>query len=300
MRIAITGSSGMIGSALISSLIKEGHSLSRVVRTKLSLNNPEYIFWDTERQEIDLNKLEGYDAVIHLAGANIAGKRWSSIYKKILYDSRIKTTTFLCESLVRLKKIPRVLLSASAVGYYGNHAPHDVIDEHCLAGNDFLAKLCVDWEKACLPAREAGIRVVNIRFGVVLGTKGGALAKMLPIFKLGLGGPIASGQQMMSWIALEEIPAIVVHLLRHDVINGAVNIVSPNPVSNAEFTKILGKILRRPTVFPVPAWGLKILFGEMAETLLIGGAKVVPKRLLDSGYQFHYPELSSALGAALR
>lgn len=277
MRVAITGASGFIASAIIPHLESQGHEVLRLSRA------PE-----TSRYEIS----ESVDCVIHLAGASIA-HRWTEQYKKELYNSRIDSTKFLCESLLKLKRRPSTLLCASASGYYGNHEPNVILDEKDSSGQDFLATVCRDWEAATQSAQNAGIRVVNLRFGVVFGKSGGALAKMLPIFKLGLGGKIASGKQVMSWVALAEIPHVVDHLLKNNI-SGPINLVSPNAVSNEEFTKTLGKVLKRSTVLPVPAFALKLAFSEMSDALT-GGARIIPRRLNESGYQFHYPDLLNTL-----
>lgn len=212
----------------------------------------------------------------------------------------MRGTSLLCEALARLKQPPRVLLSASAIGYYGNRDPGETIDEGSGAGSGFLADVCTAWEEATRPAEDAGIRVVHMRFGMILAPDGGALGKMLPAFRLGLGGRIGSGKQMMSWIALDDIPRAMLHTVAHPDLAGPVNFVAPKPVSNTLFTKALGEALGRPTVMPLPAFAMKGLFGEMAEELLLGGAKVVPRKLLDAGYRFSYPEIGPALHHLIR
>lgn len=296
MRIALTGATGFIGSAIARYLSFQDHSVIQITRRE-SLTSP-YIAWDPIRGLIEAEKLENLDAVIHLAGANIS-ERWTPAYKKMIASSRIEGTRLLCQSLAKLHQKPRILICASAIGFYGNHEPDKILTESSPSGEGFLPEVCRQWEDETRYAKEAGIRVVNIRLGVVLGKSGGAMAKMLPIFNLGLGGVLGSGKQMMSWIALLEIPYIIEHLIKHESISGPVNVVSPNPVSNREFTKTLGNLIKRPAFLPVPSFGIKALFAEMGETLLLEGARVIPERLQKSGYQFRYPMLKSALESVL-
>ena len=301
LKIAVTGSSGLIGSHLTKKLTEQGYTISRVVRRLSSLKNQESgVLWNISEGRIEHERLEGHDVFIHLAGCNIADHRWSTSYKKLIYESRIQSTKLLSQTLVKLKQPPRVLISASAVGYYGPNDPEVKIDETHPPGKGFLREVCVDWEQATRPAQAKGIRVIHLRLGVVLSSQGGALAKMLPIFKLGLGGRLGAGQQMMSWIAMEEIPSIVNHLIQDRTITGAVNCVSPQPVTNEQFSKVLADVLHRPAIFPVPAGAVKILLGEMGEELLLGGCSVYPKRLQDSRYVFRFPDLKSALVHILR
>ncbi len=294
MRIAITGSTGLIGSRLVEFFLSQGHAVSQMTRrsTVTNLQTP-VICWDPVHAHMDSHQLEGFDVVIHLAGTNV-GEKWNDEYKKSILDSRQQGTRLLAQTLSQLKNKPKVLLSASAIGFYGNHEAQTVLDETSPRGQGFLPDVCQVWEQETRPAQDAGIRVVNMRFGVVLSKKGGALAKMWVPFQFGLGGILGSGKQMMSWVALDEIPFIVDHLIKSDV-TGPVNVVSPQAVSNAEFTKVLGAAIKRPTVFPVPAFGVRILFGEMGQTLLLEGSHVVPKVLQNSGYRFHYADLNSAL-----
>jgi len=296
LRIAISGSSGLIGTAVTDFLVQSGHAVTPIIRSSTPIKiNRRVIRWKILSGEIDKDKLEGLDAVIHFSGANIASQRWNEEFKRELVASRVKSTLLLCSTLARLKKPPRVLLSASAIGYYGNVPPQDRKDESSPRGMDFMADLCYEWEAATRTAKEHGIRVVHLRMGMVLSSLGGALAKMLPVFKLGLGGKLGSGNQMISWIALEEIPKIVAHLLNKEKIVGAVNLVSPNAVSNSEFTRVLAKVLNRPAFFSVPEFAVKKMFGEMGELLLLNGANIVPTQILKSGYQFVYPDLQMAL-----
>jgi len=296
LRIAISGSSGLIGTAVSDSLLQRGHTVTPIIRSSTPIKiNRRVIRWKILSGEIDKDKLEGHDAVIHLAGVNIADRKWTEEFKQEIRESRVKSTTFLCNTLARLKQPPRVLLSTSAIGYYGHVPATERKDESSPRGMDFMADLCQEWEAATRPAQDGDIRVVHMRLGMVLSTRGGALAKMLPLFKLGLGGKLGSGNQMMSWIALDEIPAIVAHLLNNQKISGPVNLVSPNAVSNSEFTRVLGAVLHRPAILPVPEFAVKMMFGEMGELLLLNGANILPTKLLKSGYHFVYPGLQSAL-----
>ncbi|MCA9399144.1 MAG: TIGR01777 family oxidoreductase, partial [Candidatus Omnitrophica bacterium] len=276
MRIAVTGSTGMVGNEVIRYFKKQGHAVTRILRTDSHFSpNGSTIHWDIVSRKIDKNGLENHDVVIHLAGANIAGKRWTEQYKEQIRASRVDGTRLLCKALAELKNPPKVLLSASAIGYYGSREPEQSMDESKLIGEGFLPEVCDQWEKATRPAELAGIRVVHMRIGTVISTKGGALAKMLPPFKMGLGGRLGSGRQMFSWIALEELPLVMDHLIKNSKLSGPINVTSPKPVSNAEFTRILGEQLKRPIFFPVPAFGVKVLFGEMGDRLLLEGAQVV-------------------------
>jgi uncharacterized protein (TIGR01777 family) len=299
LRIALSGSSGLIGTALRESLARAGHSVIPIVRgpggDAPPYGAPLRLVWDPVNRRIDREGLEGCDVVIHLAGENIAAGRWTASRKVLIRESRIRGTALLAESLAALKQPPRVLVSASAIGFYGNREPDDAVTEETPPGSGFLPDLCRDWERAADPAKDAGVRVVHLRFGIVLSPRGGALAKMLLPFKLGLGGKIGSGRQAMSWIALEEIPGIVRHVIESNGITGPVNVVSPNPVSNADFTAALARALRRPAVAPVPAFAARLLFGEMADALLLGGVRVIPRKLARTNYVFAYPELEQAL-----
>jgi uncharacterized protein (TIGR01777 family) len=301
MRLAITGSTGLIGNAAADYFHAKGDVITRVCRRSSRIESDDrMVFWDIEKGKLGQPSLEGHDAVIHLAGANIAAQRWARAYKMKILDSRINSTALLCSALAGLSKRPEVILIASAVGFYGDCGPHISLDESSGVGKGFLADVCRKWEAAAEPARKAGIRVIHTRFGMALSGQGGALAKMLPVFRWGLGGPIGLGRQMISWVALDEIPLIMNHLIKVKNISGPVNCVSPHPVSNQEFTKVLGKVLCRPAVVPLPGLMVKLLFGEMGETLLSGGQKVFPKKLCDSGYKFQYPFLEDALKAGLQ
>lgn len=243
--------------------------------------------------------LEGFDAVIHLAGVSIGKGRWTGSKKRLIRQSRVPFTRRLCETLGALRRPPRVLISASAVGYYGDRGDR-ILRESDPPGQGFLPEVCVEWEGATEPASHAGIRVVHLRTGLVLASHGGALASMLWPFRLGLGGPIGSGRQWWSFIALDDLLQVITHVLQHDRLRGPVNTVSPDPVTSAEFAATLGRVLRRPAVLPVPRFALTLLLGEMAAPLLFSSARVNPEKLLDAGFTFTYPELSSALRHVLR
>jgi len=279
------------------SLTAKGHGVLPIVRPTTPLKaNRRVIRWDVDFGRIDSAALEGLDAVIHLSGASLAGERWTPKYKAIIRESRIKSTSFLSSALAQLKNPPKVLLSASAVGFYGDSPLGEKKNETSPWGHDFLSEVCSSWEAATAPAEHHGIRVVHMRFGVVLSRKGGVLAKMLPIFQWGLGGKIGSGKQMISWIAGEEIPLAVSHVIQTPSLRGPVNFTSPEAVSNETLTKTLGHFLRRPTVFPLPSNIARFMFGEMADSLLLNSTNAFPKRLFESGYPFHYPTLEGALG----
>jgi hypothetical protein len=256
------------------------------------------LFWNPATGEIEAEKLEGFDAVVHLAGENLSEGRWTEERKRRIRDSRIRGTELLSRSLASLDKRPEVLISASATGFYGNRGD-DVLTEKSAAGSDFLADLCREWETATRPASEAGIRVLNARFGVVLSAKGGALPRMLTPFKLGLGGKIGDGRQFVSWISLEDAVNAILFGLEERALAGPVNIVAPEPVTNTELTRILGAQLSRPTFLAVPRFAMRLAFGELADEVLLSSARVMPERLLDQGFQFRFPTLSLALKQAL-
>ena len=252
------------------------------------------IRWDPEAGEIDPGSLEGFDAVVHLAGENIAGGRWNEARKQRILESRVKGTQLLAGALAKLKNPPKVFACASAVGFYGDRGD-EALDETSAAGQGFLAEVCQAWEAATKPASEAGIRTVNLRFGVILSGSGGALGKMLPPFQLGAGGRIGGGRQWMSWVALDDVIGAIHHALLTDTVAGPVNVVSPTPMTNAEFTKTLGRVLVRPTIFPMPVFAAKLALGEMAEELLLAGQRVLPKRLEAADYRFRFNDLEDAL-----
>jgi uncharacterized protein (TIGR01777 family) len=296
MDVVVTGSSGLIGTALGRALSGAGHRMIPMVRSAAS---GDAVHWDPDGGAIDAGALEGVGAVVHLAGEGIGARRWNDEHKARVKESRVRGTTLLAETLAKLAKPPKELLSGSAVGFYGDRGD-EVLTESSRPGDGFLAELCVAWEAAAAPAREAGIRVSHLRTGIVLSGLGGALPKMLTPFKLGVGGKLGSGLQWMSWIALDDEVGAIVHLLGDDAASGPVNLTAPNPATNVDFTRELGHALGRPTVLPVPKIALKLLLGgEMAQELLVGGQRVLPTRLLDSGYTFAHPELPDALKTAL-
>ena len=295
MKIAISGSRGFIGSALVKSLRAGGHEVVPMVRA----SNPvaDGVAWSAEAAYVDTVKLDGIDAVVHLAGESIQG-RWTPKKKARIRESRYQGTRLLAEALTQPAKAPRVFVCASAIGYYGDRGD-EVLREESAPGEGFLAEVVREWEAATEPAAKKGIRVVNVRSGLVLGRQGGALAQMLLPFKMGVGGRIGSGKQYMSWIALDDEVGAIGHALQSETLRGPVNFVAPNPVRNAEFTKVLGKVLSRPTIFPVPAFAVKAAFGQMGEELLLYSQRVEPVRLTAAGYKFRYPELEGALQRAL-
>lgn len=296
MKILVSGSHGLVGKALIKSLETQGHEVFRLVR--YAPHSKDEIEWSPDRYSIALARIEGFDAVVSLAGESIAEGRWTDDKKRRIRESRVKGTKLLGDALANLTASPRTFICASAIGYYGNRGD-EILTETSAPGNDFLAGVCVEWEKATALATEKGIRVLNARFGVILDANGGALKKMLPPFRMGIGGRIGSGKQWMSWIALDDVVGGINFALNNDLLRGPANFVAPAPVTNAEFTKTLGKVLSRPTLFPIPAFGVRLAFGEMADALLLGSQRVEPERLKASGYQFQYPELKGALQHAL-
>ncbi|MEJ2010378.1 MAG: TIGR01777 family oxidoreductase [Acidobacteriota bacterium] len=298
MKILITGSSGLIGSALIPLLKSEGHRIVRLVRHK-SAPGEDVAVWDPETGKLETSSLAQTDAVINLAGENLAGSRWTNEHKKRIRESRIRGTQLLCESLAQLAVPPRVLVSASAVGFYGSRGD-EVLIEDSPPGSDFLAGVCKEWEAAAEPARQKGIRVVNLRIGMVLSGKGGALTAMLPAFRAGAGGKIGDGRQFVSWIAIDDLVGAISHAITTQSLSGPVNATSPNPVRNEEFAKALAKVLSRPAVVPVPAFAVRMLFGEMADALLLASQRVQPTRLEASGFNFQFPEIEAALQHLLK
>jgi uncharacterized protein len=298
MIIAVTGSTGLVGSALVTALEARGHLVRRLVRGNINDGDHE-IRWNPDQGEIDAAELNGIDGVVHLAGENIAGGRWTESFKRRILESRIKGTRLLAETLAGLEMKPSVLVSASAIGYYGNRHDEEV-DELAPSGNGFLAEVCREWEAATEPAHDAGIRVVKLRIGPVLSPKGGALAKMLTPFKLGLGGVIGSGRQYFSWIALDDLVSAIVFAVENESLVGPVNAVAPGAITNREFTKTLGSVLGRPTIFPMPAFLARLAFGEMADEMLLGGARVAPHELIKAGFPFEYPQLEPALRHLLK
>jgi len=298
MNVLISGASGLVGSELVTFLTQKGHYIRKLVRNEAKPDANE-IKWDPESSEIEQTALEGLDAVVHLAGENIAGGRWTSERKALIRDSRVQGTRLLSETLAKLKAPPKVLVSASAIGFYGDRGD-DVLDEESESGSGFLAEVCQEWEEACAAAGNASIRVVNLRTGVVLSAAGGALAKMLLPFKMGVGGVVGSGSQYMSWIAIDDLVGAIHHALVTESLNGPVNVVAPNPATNREFTKTLGRVLKRPTIFPMPAFAARLAFGEMADELLLASTRVEPAKLNSSDFQFQLTQLEGALRHVLR
>ena len=297
MKILISGSTGFVGTALVPYLEAEGHEVIRLVRRRTAPEGRQ-VRWNPETGTIYTDGLAGVDAVVHLAGENIAGGRWTAKRKARIRDSRVKGTRLLSQTLARLDPKPKVLVCPSGAGYYGDRGD-EVLREKSGPGSDFLAGIVQDWEAAASPAAKAGIRVVNLRFGLVLGSGGGALAKMLMPFKLGLGGRLGSGKQYVSWISLDDALRAYHHALITEALGGPVNTAAPAPVTNAEFTRTLGRALKRPTLLPLPSFALRVLFGELADTLLFSTRMESPK-LQNSGFQFHHPDLKTAFTAVLK
>jgi uncharacterized protein (TIGR01777 family) len=292
MHVVVSGSRGLVGSALVPFLTTGGHRVTRLVRGMAA--GPDETAWDPARGLVDASRLDGVDAVVHLAGENIAAGRWTPARKAEIRRSRVDGTRNLCEVLARLPRPPKVLASASAIGFYGDRGA-ETLTEESAPGTGFLTDVCREWEAATEPASRAGIRVVNLRFGMVLSPRGGALQKLLLPFRLGMGGRLGDGRQFTSWIALDDAIGAIHHALCEESVRGPVNAVAPEPVSNAEFTRTLARVLRRPTLLPVPAFAARLAFGEMADALLLAGARALPARLQASGYRFRFPDLESAL-----
>lgn len=297
MDVAVTGSTGMIGRALGPALTERGHTVVPVVRRPVA-EGERAVRWDVDRMEIDAAALEGVDAVVHLAGEGIAEARWTDDQKRRILESRTHGTSLLAEALAGLERKPAVLVSSSGIGFYGDRGDEE-LTEVSGPGDDFIADVCVRWEASTGMAAEAGIRVALTRTGIVLDADEGALAKQLLPFKLGVGGRLGSGRQWMSWITLADEVAAICHLLEHDV-SGPVNLVAPNPVRNAEFADSLGRVLKRPTLLPIPTFAPAVLYGkELVESLLLASQRVRPTRLEESGFTFQHPDLEPALRAVL-
>ncbi len=291
MKILVAGAGGLVGSALVLSLESDGAEINRLVRSSPKANEIE---WHPNHGGIDATRLEGFDAIINLAGENIAEGRWTDEKKRKIRDSRVDGTHRLSEAIAKLATKPRVFLCASATGFYGDR-DDEILDETSDSGGGFLANVCRDWEGATEPAAKAGVRVVNLRFGPILAREGGMLGKMLTPFKLGMGGKVGSGKQYISWVAIDDVIGAIKLALADESIHGPLNVVSPNPVTNEEFTKTLGEVLSRPTVMSIPAFAARLAFGEMADEMLLVSQRVAPKKLNEAGYQFKHPELESAL-----
>jgi len=292
LRILVTGSSGLVGSALIPVLAADGHRVIRLLSSP-GESSPDARRWNPDSGRIDPPGLSGLDAVVHLAGAPTA-RRWTRAVRESIRDSRVRGTRLLCQHLAQLPDPPGVLVSASAVGYYGNRGAEVLREEHSV-GKGFLAEVCRDWEGATSAARERGIRVVNLRLGIVLSPRGGALGAMLPAFRLGLGAQIGNGRQFWSWISLADAAGAIRHVLTDPGFSGAVNAVAPRPVTNAQFTRTLRSVLHKPSVLTVPSLLARIALGELAVAMLLASARVEPARLQAGGYAFRHTELEAAL-----
>lgn len=297
MKILISGASGLVGKALARRLQEDGHTVTRLVRPGGG-NSPGDIFWDPMAATVDAPAMEGFDAVIHLSGASIAERRWTPERKAVLRNSRIASTRVLVDTLSGLKQKPRVFLCASAIGYYGNRGD-EVLTESSEGGADFLALATRDWEAEARRAELAGIRTARLRFGVILSAEGGALPRMLTPFKYGIGGRLGTGNQWMSWIALEDVVEIAGSAMASDEFLGPVNVVAPSPVRNSEFTRIAAAALRRPALFSAPPFALRLALGEMADSLLLSSQRVIPERLLAMGHKFRFVNLDAALASIL-
>ena len=304
LQLLLTGSSGLIGTSLVRSLRQDRISTITLHRGSAEGSGPA---GDVSQQQwdpyaatpvSDPQRFAGVTAAIHLSGANVSGQRWTSSYKREILESRVKPTRALATMLAGLRPKPAVLVCASAIGIYGSRED-ELLTEASWPGSGFLPEVCLAWEKAAQPAAEAGIRVVHLRFGVVLSPDGGALAKMLPVFRYGLGGVLGSGRQWLSWITLPDVIRAISFALKTTNLSGAVNVVAPNPVTNAEFTRSLGRAIHRPTLLPVPAVALRLAFGEMAEATVLASERVMPARLEEAGFQFEYPDLAAGLQAIL-
>ncbi len=297
MHILVSGSSGLIGSAFLRFLREQGHSATLLRRPETRLHPEQkfgYMGWDPDNGHLDAEGIHRMDAVVHLAGENIAGGRWTASRKARIRDSRVKSTRLIAESIASRPQPPKVLVSASAIGFYGDRGD-ELLDEESPAGKGYLAEVCQAWEAATEPAQKGGIRVVQVRIGVVLDPNGGALGKMLLPFRLGLGGVIGSGRQYWSWVHVNDVVGAIWHAIATESLSGPLNAVAPTAATNQEFTKTLGGVLGRPTILPMPALAASLALGEMAKALLLASARVTPKRLTDTNYKFRYPDLEGAL-----
>ena len=293
LTVLISGSSGFVGSELMHFLQGGGHQTYRLVRSRAKCSD-RCAYWNPDKNEIELTDLPPIDAVVHLAGENVASGRWTAEKKRRIKESRAHGTRMLSEALVQLPNPPKTLVSASAIGFYGSRRDEE-LDETSSSGSGFLAEVCREWEAATEPARAAGIRVTNMRIGAVLSPRGGVLERMLPPFLIGAGGPLGSGEHYMSWVALDDVLDIVYCALTNETLQGPINTVSPNPLTNKAFTKVLGDVLNRPTILPAPKTALRILFGEFIDEGVLSSSRVVPKKLIDAGFSFRYPDLEDAL-----
>jgi uncharacterized protein (TIGR01777 family) len=297
MKILVSGSTGLIGSALVPFLRRQHHEVTRLVRSRPE-SYQSAICWDPGADRVEPAGLEGFDAVVHLCGETLAEPNWNAAKKSRIRSSRIHSTKLLAETLAALSDRPKVLASASAIGFYGDRAD-EKLDEESPSGSGFLAGVCRDWEAATEPAAAAGTRVARMRTGLVLSMDGGVLAETIPMFRRRMGGKLGSGRQYVSWISHRDATAAIHHILTTDSLDGAVNLVSPHPVTNLDFTRVLGRLLRRPTLLSVPAWVLRAKLGEMADELVLSSVRAYPRKLLESGFSFHDPDLEQALSVLL-
>src|SRR5215831_505555 len=291
MNIAIAGASGLVGSALVPQLTAEGAAITRLVRGTPKSGQIE---WHPNQDQLNPQALDTFDIIINLAGENLASGRWTDDHKRKIRDSRVSGTHLLSEAIAKMRQKPQAFICASATGIYGDR-DDETLDEQSESGGGFLAGVCREWEKACEPAIKAGVRVVNLRLGPILAREGGMLTKLLTPFKMGMGGKVGSGKQYISWVALDDAVSAIRLAINDPTIHGPLNIVSPNPVTNEEFTRTLGHVLNRPTALAMPAFAARLAFGEMADEMLLVSQKVLPKRLAAAGFQFRYPNLEAAL-----
>src|ERR1051325_5360164 len=302
MKVIVTGSGGLVGRALIRSLLADGHSVTRLVRggaQQFRAPGSAAVEWNPEGGTIDASALEGHDAAVHLAGEPVAEGRWDDEKKRRILESRVKGTRLIAETIASLKEKPRVLVSASAIGFYGDRGS-EVLREESASGEGFLSEVCREREKATLAASQAGVRVVHVRIGFVLSGEGGGLQKMLTPFKLGVGGKVGSGRQYISWITLEDLVRVIRRAIEDESLRGPVNAVAPTAVTNEEFTKALGRVLGRPTILPVPTFMLRLAFGEVADAVMLSSTRVEPARLMEAGFDFKDSEIEGALRRVLK
>jgi len=299
MKILITGSSGFVGSELYSFFSHYNHDVIRLIRPGSKALSGTCIQADLENNNFNLTDLEGFDVIIHLAGENITDKKWTEKQKKKIFDSRVLSTKNLSEAIANLENPPTLFITASAIGYYGDR-PDEYINESSVSiKGDFLSDTCKEWELATQAASSRGVRTINARFGIVVGAGGGMVAKLKPVFNLGLGGVIGSGKQLMSWIAVDDLVYAINYIIHNESISGPVNFTAPKSVTNQEFTKSFAKLLKRPMFMHIPSFALKMIMGEMADSLLLASCRVKPNKLIENGYEFAYPEIQDALKVAL-